>query len=63
MNAVVVSVTPPVLNKDGTWTDGSYEFYSLTALKGNWVAVCRLMYVNGAGQQATAIGNTKFVLP
>jgi hypothetical protein len=63
VTVTVVSVTPPALQNDGTYLDGSYEFYTLTAIQGNWIAVCNMDYLSGGITPANAIGNTKFTLP
>jgi hypothetical protein len=59
----MVSLTKPVKQGDGSWTDGSYEWYATTSLEGNWVAQIGLIYIDLNGKQASQTGLKQFVLP
>ncbi len=59
----IVNITAPVKQGDGTWTDGSYEYYANTSIQGKWYAQAILIYISTDSKQTSFTAAVGFTLP
>ncbi|MCI0680930.1 MAG: hypothetical protein L0Y71_02400 [Gemmataceae bacterium] len=58
-----VSITEPQKQEDGTWKDGSYEYFGYASIEGNWAAVANMTYINKSGKMTPFVKAVGFKLP